>query len=300
MKILIAGGNGFIGTYLFSQLAEKVSITSIDYNQDIIDENFSKLDLTNIDQVNHFVENCFHFDTLIFLVGLTHNKGKSKNLHEFKKVNYQTLVNLLSALEDSNKVPNKIVFASTISVYGERYNQSSYDEDLEPIPFSPYAVTKLQAEQYLLNNFRNRSWILRFAPVYSSDFLLNVNRRTKIKGGFYRVGAGDKKLSLCNIENIGAAIEAIISRNIPTCIYNLSDPTEYTFNELLMWRNAEKFIQIPQFAVKLFYYLGKFINNTFIKENTVKLISDNIFPSEKIRSFVDLPATLNDVQIDYD
>ena len=223
-------------------------------------------------------------------MGLAHAKGMAKDLPEFKKINYQTLVNLLVALNNNNKVPEKIIFASTISVYGERYYQNIYDEQMLPDPFSSYAVTKLQSEQYLLNNFRNRSWILRFAPVYSSDFLLNVDRRTKMGGRFYRVGNGFKKLSLCNIENIIAAVDAIINGDVPAGIYNLSDPIEYTYDELLTRRNANGVIRIPLFAIRMLYHLGKLLHIPFLKENTVKLISDNVFPSDKIRSYVDLPA----------
>ena len=31
-----------------------------------------------------------------------------------------------------------------------------------------------EAEQYLLDKFSDKTWILSFAPVYSSDFLLNT------------------------------------------------------------------------------------------------------------------------------
>ena len=300
MKIVIAGGNGFIGSHLLSQLEEQASVTSIDYGNDQTVKDFIDLDLTDINQVNGFADNCDHFDVLIFLVGLAHAKGKGKDLPEFNEVNYQTLVNLLSALDKNKKIPEKIIFASTISVYGESYYQSIYNEDIMPKPFSPYAVTKLQAEQYLIENFGNRSWILRFAPVYSSDFFLNIYRRTKIGGKFYRVGKGFKKLSLCNIENIKAAVEAIINGNVPAGIYNLSDPTEYSYNDLLAWRNPDWVMRIPLSAVWLLYYLGKLSNNTFLKENSVKLISDNVFPSDKIRSYVDLPATIYDVKFGND
>jgi len=34
------------------------------------------------------------------------------------------------------------------------------------------------------------------------------------------------------------------------------------------------------------------MNNIFLKENATKLISDNIFPSNKIRQYVELPYKL--------
>ncbi len=300
MRILLAGGNGFIGSSLYSQLIERTSVTSIDYSNSSFEKGFTNVDLTDINNVNEFAENSEHFDVLIFLVGLAHAKGKGKDLPEFKKVNFQTLSNLFSVLEKFDKVPDKIIFASTVSVYGEKYHQNTYGEDSVKKPFSPYAVTKLLAEQYLLDKYAYKSWILRFAPVYSSDFLLNINRRTNMGGRFYKVGTGFKKLSLCNIENIKTAIDGIIEGNVPSGIYNLSDPQDYTYDKLLMWRNASRIIRIPLFSVRILYYLGKLLNSTFLKENSVKLTSDNVYPSDKIRSYVDLPAVINDVKFDND
>jgi len=300
VKALIAGGNGYIGSHLYSILEKQASVASIDYGNCTTEKDFINLDLTNIDKVIDFAANCDHFDVLIFLVGLAHAKGKGKDLPEFKKLNYQTLVNLLSALENNNKIPHKIIFSSTISIYGEKYNQSIYTEDSGKMPFSPYAVTKLEAEQYLLDNYADKSWILRFAPVYSSDFLLNINRRIRMGSKFYRVGKGSRKLSLCNIENIRVAVEAIIKDKVPAGIYNLSDPKEYTYIELLRCQKANWVLPIPAFSVRLLYYLGKFFNSTFLKENSVKLISDNVFPSDKIRSYVELPSVINDVIFDND
>jgi len=34
------------------------------------------------------------------------------------------------------------------------------------------------------------------------------------------------------------------------------------------------------------------INNIFLLENTTKLISDNVFPSDKIRQYIEIPYTL--------
>ena len=69
---------------------------------------------------------------------------------------------------------------------------------------------------------------------------------------------------------------------------------EYSFNELLKWGNVNWFIPIPVFLIKFWYYFGKVINNFFLKENMVKLMSDNIFPSDKIQTYINLPATLDD------
>ena len=291
--ILLAGANGNIGSFIFEKLNKEYAITRLDYTQGILGNNYFSLDLTNELEVSTFSKSSPKHNALIFLVGLAHKKGKGQEFDEFRRINKQTLVNLLSALEVQGKLPNKIIFASTISVYGEKMNQNIYNEDSEKNPSSPYAVTKLEAEEYLLNNYGGQSWVLRFAPVYSQDFQLNINRRTKAAGRYYKVGKGSKKLSLCNLENIGLAVQGILEDKVPSGIYNISDEIEYSYNELLKYVNAKWVVRIPTFLVKGLYVVGKMMNNIFLKENATKLISDNIFPSDKIRQFIDMPNTLD-------
>ena len=294
-SILISGADGMIGTYLLNYFTGKYSVnTTSFYNPD--NKYLFSGDLTSLDFTNELANKCKRSDILIFLVGLAHAKGQGKDLPDFKNVNFQTLVNLLLALGRYNKLPEKIIFASSISVYGERNNNNEYIESFEPNPFSPYAVTKRQAEQYLLDNWKDRSWILRFAPVYSANFFLNINRRTKMGKWFYKIGNGEKKLSLCNIENIKATVDGIIEGKVPAGVYNISDPQSYSYNYLLKYQGASGVFRIPTMAIRLLYVLGKMTNNIFLKENSVKLITDNIFPSNKIRSYVDLPATIYDVK----
>ena len=113
MNILIAGVNGNIGSELYSSLKDK----------------FTKLDLTDNDQVVNFTKKFNDIDVLIFLVGLAHSKGKGSEYLDFQKVNYDTLVNLLSSFKKNKSTPSQIIFASTISVYGEKLDQTIYKEN---------------------------------------------------------------------------------------------------------------------------------------------------------------------------
>jgi hypothetical protein len=77
-------------------------------------------------------------------------------------------------------------------------------------------------------------------------------------------------------------------------VYNISDEKDYSYNDLLNHVNAKWVMPIPNFLVKAVYYIGNLMNNIFLKENATKLISDNVFPSDKIRGYIDLPAVLTD------
>jgi nucleoside-diphosphate-sugar epimerase len=108
----------------------------LDYTPGILGDNYFSLDLTNELEVSTFSKSLPKHNALIFLVGLAHKKGKGKELDEFRRINKQTLVNLLSKLDEKDKLPEKIIFASTISIYGEKINQNVYNEDSEKTPLA--------------------------------------------------------------------------------------------------------------------------------------------------------------------
>lgn len=288
-NILIAGSNGNIGSFLYNKLKNDHNLCSISLSKNNIQNNFQRIDLTKISSAKSYAKSCKKIDVLIFLIGLAHKKGKANDYSEFREINLLTLKNLLESLKANDKLPKKILFTSTISIYGERYKTEFYDERLKPSPLSPYAITKLEAEQYLLNNFKDLAWILRLAPVYSESFMLNINRRVKIKGTFYKAGNGNHKLSLCNIKNIKETVNGIIMSNkINPGIYNVSDKKIYSYNYILETMHAKLILRIPKLIFKILFIVGTIFNNIFLKENTIKLITNNIFTSKKLGKHIDL------------
>ena len=159
-RVLVAGGTGIIGSYL---------------KQVFSTENFTYLgsqdcDLSSESAINKYFTNTKKYDILIFLVGLAHGKGSKNNSDDFTKTNYETLVNLISYFKTHRKLPDKIIFASTISVYGEQKNIYQYDESSYSDPFSPYAVTKLMAEKFLLDKLRHLIKHRRRASFYTGCY----------------------------------------------------------------------------------------------------------------------------------
>lgn len=290
--ILLVGQNGIIGSFLFDKLNSENEITGIGKGP-FNSQNYFNIDLLNRNEVKNFVKSSKKFDALIFLVGLAHAKGKNKEYPVFEKINLITLLNLLEMLEKENKIPKKIIFSSTISVYGEKIDKDIYKEEDILSPSTPYAKTKILAEQYLKQNYKEKSWILRFAPVYSEKFKLNIERRTLIKGKRYKVGDGKNKLSLLNIKNISMAIKEILNDHCPSGTYNLADSTVYSFNDLLAYSNGvNKVFTIPKVVPKLAFFAGRLTKNIFLQENSIKLLTDNIFSTERLEKYIKLPHSL--------
>ncbi len=291
-KVLIVGASGILGNQIFQAFKSTYNLSGVARNGDFKEDYFIPLDLIEFEKVDFFVKKSKVYDCIIFLVGLAHKKGRNKDYDEFYNTNFLTLKNLLSCLDKESKLPPKIIFASTISVYGEKMKTSVYHENSVKTPFSPYAITKRKAEKYLQKNYPNQSYILRLAPVYSSNFILNIKRRTKLLSFYYKVGNGGQKLSLCNISNILIVIEAIIDGKIPAGVYNIADNCEYHYTDLLKYFNAKSKITIPSVLIWILYYFGRNIGNNYLRENSIKLLSNNIYSIEKIKKYIDLKNTL--------
>ena len=123
--------------------------------------------------------------------------------------------------------------------------------------------------------------------------MLNIYRRTRFKNIKFIVGTGSKKLSMCNIMNIKIVVEAIIKEQVPNEPYNISDNIIYSYKSLLNIGKPLPLLKIPFFFIYIIYLFGCLIKNRFIIENSIKLLTDNVYSSEKINSHVNTKYSLN-------
>lgn len=299
MKILITGVYGIVGSYLCEHLRNNNEIVGIGRRK-VFDgcNKYYSCDITEKEQIKKvFIENK-DIDIIIHCAALAHNKGNDLSSDRFMKVNYEATKYLVDLSNEYLNLKN-FIFISTISVYGERLEKSIYRETDICEPRSPYAVAKKKSEDYIKEKCKSNYSILRLAPVYSKEFTLNINRRSMIKNIPYRVGSGKQKLSLCNIANIYEATNYIINNSTKECeeIYNISDNEIYDFNDLLRFNNVGiKKIVFPRLAFKFLNEINKItLKKQFIHENTIKLITDNIYSSDKINEKVRMKHKMKDV-----
>ena len=286
MNLLIAGASGFIGSSLMEPLSKIGEIFTIGREKGKL-KNHCKINFNNQEEIENYFSSAPKFDALVYFIGLAHNKGNKNNLDEHIFVNQTILERIIRSLKKhQNNNYLKIVFSSTISVYGEQYGKKIYDEDQLLAPCSPYAISKKSAEDFLLKYHKSNSWILRYAPVYSDKFMLNINRRTKVGNFFFKIGNGKSRLSLCNVQNIEISILSILKDKIPNGVYNISDYKIYNYNDLLNVQKVKNLIRIPTFLIYILYLISKVLKINSLKENSVKLLTDNIYPSSKLNEYI--------------
>jgi dTDP-glucose 4,6-dehydratase len=154
-KTLVTGAAGFIGSHIVDRLLSNCfEVTAVDNlsfgkqknfarNKGKDNFRFIKGDIRDMDLVKELVRDIdvvFHEAALISVV------SSFKDPITMHDVNVTGTLNLLKACVDSNV--KRFVFASSASIYGET-KTLPMKEDMTPRPISPYAVSKLAAENYV-------------------------------------------------------------------------------------------------------------------------------------------------------
>lgn len=144
MKLLITGGNGFIGHTLVKHLLNEgnevivVDTKTINYKH----ENLSFIKKSVEDDLRFHMKGCdvvYHFAALLGVVNS--DKSPLKTL----RVNIDGTVNVFKNALDAGV--KKVVYSSSSEVYGEA-QEIPLKEDSPKAPVSVYGVSKLTAEMY--------------------------------------------------------------------------------------------------------------------------------------------------------
>ena len=152
MKFLVTGGAGFIGSAISRKLID-------DGNDVYIIDNLMTGYLENVPKGTVFINGDFSQDETISKLnnvqfdGIFHIGGQSSGEISFEDPEYDLNTNTLSTiklLQYASRVGcKKIVYASTMSVYGEHKGKEKFSESDIPKPKSFYAVGKLASERYM-------------------------------------------------------------------------------------------------------------------------------------------------------
>jgi nucleoside-diphosphate-sugar epimerase len=128
-----------------------------------------------------------------------------------KKRMFESNVGLTWRIVDAIPRDAKIVFASSISVYGKRPAQVPANEKTPTRPDSEYARSKLEAEGVVAKH--QKHCILRIATIYGPQFGDYFLILEKIEKGKMRViGGGENRVPFVHVDDAAKAIAAAAER----------------------------------------------------------------------------------------
>lgn len=235
MKILITGVHGFVGSNLVEYLKRDNEIYGLDIvcpEKDGVVRTFSWEDLERSFAGAH--DDKIDFDAIIHLAGKAHDTKNKSAAEVYFKVNTgltQKIFDYFLASETK-----KFVFFSTAKAAADRV-EGVLTEDVVPAPVGPYGESKIKAEEYILSHLPIDKHVYIFRPCMihgpgnkgNLNLLYNVVR----KGIPWPLGAFENRRTFTSVENICFAVNGVLTKDVPSGIYNMGDDEALSTNELI-------------------------------------------------------------------
>ena len=154
MKILITGVHGFVGSNLVNALSKEHTIYGLDIISPIKDGvrftfGWGNLNDGEIPEV----------DAIIHLAGKAHDTKNEAAADEYFKVNTELTKKIFDYFIAHDSI-KKFVFFSTAKAAADKVD-GVLTEDVVPTPIGPYGESKIAAERYILNKFKDYSLKLK-------------------------------------------------------------------------------------------------------------------------------------------
>jgi nucleoside-diphosphate-sugar epimerase len=237
MKILVAGGAGYIGSVLIPKLLER------DYELDVVDLLWFGNQLPpgvrvlRKDVLDLTEEELRGYDQVVFLAGLSNDPmadySPSKNF-----VSNAACSAYLAYLAKRVGV-KRYIFASSCSVYGYTVNEL-YNEKSPAVPSYPYGVSKLQAESGVMqlqdNSFSvivlRKGTVCGYSPRMRLDLVINTMFKTAVTENVITVNNPAIWRPILAIQDAANAyVRAIEASESISGVFNITSGN-YTLGEL--------------------------------------------------------------------
>jgi len=254
MEVLITGGAGFIGSHAAEHLlSQGNSVTILDdfnsfYDPAIKRDNIKALrgrarieegDIRNAEAVLKIVKSCKP-DAILHLAARAGVRPSIREPGLYIDTNIKGTFNLLEAARLAGVA--RFISASSSSVYGTLKTAPFREDMCLNQTISPYAATKLAAEQ-LCSNFSHlygmRCISLRFFTVYGPrqrpDLAIHSFTRAIREGrSIQQFGDGSTRRDYTYIDDILQGILACFNYDGPICdVFNLGESQTTTLAELI-------------------------------------------------------------------
>jgi nucleoside-diphosphate-sugar epimerase len=207
-----------------------------------------------------------NLDVVLHLAGKAHSVPKTA---DEEKVFFDVNLGLTKKLCESLEViglPKSFVFISTVAVYGLEAGEN-ISEDTALNGNTPYALSKIQAEQFLtdwcaLNNVILT--ILRPSLIAGPNPPGNLGAMIQgIKSGKYlNIGGGKARKSVLMLQDIARLVPLVADKG---GVYNICDSNHPSFSELetviCKQLNKKGVLSVPYFVAKGLAIIGDLLGN---------------------------------------
>jgi nucleoside-diphosphate-sugar epimerase len=259
--INIIGGSGFIGTRLSVLLTrDEVEVKIVDK---VISSTFPNHTVLADVRSVEALESAISENSILINLAAEH-RDDVKPLSLYDEVNVQGARNLCVVARQ--KGINKIIFTSTVAVYG--FAPLGTDETGGIAPFNDYGRSKYAAElifkEWQQEDPSNRSLVIvRPTVVFGEQNRGNVYNllRQIASGRFVMIGKGENLKSMAYVENVAAFLKFAITFQPGVHVYNYIDKPDFTMNKLvgtvhrILGRPEDVGLRLP-YAVGLMIGMG--------------------------------------------
>lgn len=238
MKILITGVHGFVGSNLVKYLAPANEIYGLDIvapeKEGVIKTySWDDLDAGRVPAV----------DAIVHLAGKAHDTKNQAAAEVYFKVNTgltQKMFDYFLAHSDIRK----FVFFSTAKAAADKV-EGVLTEEVVPAPVGPYGESKIAAERYILDKLETLNlepetpakqvYIFRPCMIHGPGNKGNLNLLYNVvrKGIPWPLGAFENRRTFTSVENICFAVNGVLTKDVPSGIYNMGDDEALSTNELI-------------------------------------------------------------------
>lgn len=239
-RVLVVGAGGFAGGFIVAEGLRRgyevwAGVRATTSRRWLSDERirFIEFDFDNYHQLPSTLSQALpdgeKWDYVVYNLGAT----KVVRYLDFNKINYEYLRDFTDALKVSGKVPEKILYMSSLSAVGPKDEKgySPITEEMIPTPNTRYGSSKLKAE-LCLQSSGIPFIIFRATGIYGPrdhDYFLMFE---SVKKGFdFSVGFRKQMLTFIYVEDLAVAIYDALEKAPVGEIYNISEPRSYTQSE---------------------------------------------------------------------
>lgn len=287
MNIIISGASGFVGHVLH------------DYLKDSHDLNTMSIRYKTKQQSD------ISADAVIHLAGKAHDLKNVSSPTDYYEANFELTRQLFDAFLGSEA--SVFIFMSTVKAAADKI-VGVLTEETVPNPKTHYGMSKLHAENYILNQTLSegkRVYILRPSMIHGPGNKGNLNLLYQLvsKGIPWPLGAFHNQRSFCSIDNVCYVVSQILEReDIPSGVYNLADDDTLSTNELIEIIGATtnkkaKIISISKKVINTIAEIGDVLHLPLNTERLDKLTENFVVSNAKIKSALQIekfPVTAKD------